>query len=82
MSDVSDLQNAEGALATQLASYETTVTTAVSDLQAEVANLQANGTDTAAIEAVVAQLQGLTSTAATDEAAAAAADPGAQPATS
>lgn len=82
MTVLSDLQDAANAAVAESETFQAAVTQALTDLAAEVANLQAAGVDTAALEAVTAQLQTLSSGETTAQAAVAAADPGAQPAAS
>ena len=80
MAALDALTQAVADLTSQPASEAAAVTAALTDLQAEVANLQAAGVDTTALAAAVTQLQSVTSGEAATQAAATAADPGAQPA--
>jgi cell division protein FtsB len=70
MAAITDLNAAVAALQAEQAA----VSTAVTDLVAEVAALKAAGVTTAAIEAAVTSIKGVTANLTTD----AAADPGAQ----
>jgi hypothetical protein len=80
MSALDDVVAELGDLEASESTFERAVTATLTDLEAEIAVLQAAGTDTAALEAIQTRLQVIVEAQAAATAAAQAADPGAQPA--
>ena len=78
MSAKDDLAAAVAALQAEDTAFEQAVSSALTDLQAEVAKLSAAGVDTASVEAAIANIQAVVTAQTSAAAAAKAADPGPQ----